>query len=107
MAKPIEINADTFAQEVLQSPTPVLVDFWAQWCAPCHMMAPVVEEIATEYAGKLKVVKVDVDQNPQLAAKFEIMSIPTLILFKNGAPADKIIGYMPKEKVVERIKPHL
>ncbi len=107
MAKPLEVNADAFSKEVLEEPGPVLVDFWAEWCGPCRMLAPVVEEIAREMDKKLKVVKVNVDLNPSLAASYGIMGIPTLILFKEGKPVERLIGYMPKAKIVEAINRHI
>jgi thioredoxin 1 len=100
-------NDKTFEQEVLKSELPVLVDFWAPWCGPCLMVAPVLEEIAATYAGKLKVVKVNVDENPHLSASFQIMSIPTLILFKNGQPVDTVIGALPKNKLITFLSRHL
>ncbi len=93
--------------EVLQSELPVLVDFWAIWCGPCRLIAPIVEEMAVQYAGKLKVVKVDVDQNQNLAIRYGIMSIPTLLLFKNGQVVDQIVGALPKGVIEERVKRHL
>ncbi|MGE5560981.1 MAG: thioredoxin [Chloroflexota bacterium] len=87
----------TFEQEVLSSSKPVLVDFWATWCGPCRMVAPVVEQIAGEYADRLQVAKLDVDQNPDIAMKYGIMSIPTLMIFKDGKIAQRMVGYMPKE----------
>ncbi len=93
--------------EVLQSPVPVLVDFWAVWCAPCRLIAPIVEELATQYADKLKVLKVDVDQEQGLAIRYGIMSIPTLLLFKNGLIVDQIVGALPKGAIEERVKRHL
>jgi len=107
MAEPMEVNADAFSKEVLEEAGPVLVDFWAEWCGPCRMLAPVVEEIAREMEKKVKVVKVNVDLNPSLAASYGIMSIPTLILFKAGKPVERLIGYMPKAKIVEAINRHL
>jgi thioredoxin 1 len=95
----IEITQTNFQSEVIQSPIPVLVDFWATWCGPCRMVAPVVEEIAKENIGKLKVVKVDVDQHQTLAGSFGIQSIPTLLVFKNGAVVGQFVGAAPKAEL--------
>ena len=103
----ININDANFKQEVLESDVPVLVDFWAQWCAPCHMVAPVVEEIAKKYKGKLKVCKINVDEAPNTASKYGIMSIPTLAIFKNGKVADKVVGALPKSELEPMIKKHI
>ena len=92
MGKEIEINEKNFEQEVLKSDIPVLIDFWASWCGPCKMVAPTVAEISEEYAGKVKVGKLNVDDNPLLASKYGVMSIPTLMLFKGGQVADQLIG---------------
>ena len=107
MAEPITVTDDTFEAEVVNSPTPVLVDFWAAWCMPCRMMAPIVEEIAAEYGSQLKVAKLDVDQNPQMATQHGIMSIPTLMLFKDGEVVERLVGAMPKQRLMEKIMPHL
>jgi len=96
MGKPIEVNDDNFDQVVLQSDKPVLVDFWAAWCGPCRMVAPIVEELAEEYEGRVTVAKVDVDQNRKTASRYGVMSIPTLLIFKNGAPVSNIVGFRPK-----------
>jgi thioredoxin 1 len=96
MSQPVEVNDSNFGQMVLQAKTPVLVDFWAAWCAPCRMVAPVVEELAKEYEGKVSFAKLDVDQNPRTASQYGIMSIPTLLIFKNGAPVSNIVGFRPK-----------
>ena len=99
MSTPIEVNDSDFDQIVLQAKTPVLVDFWAAWCGPCRMVAPVVEELAGEYDGKVSFTKVDVDQNPKTASQYGIMSIPTLLIFKNGAPVSNIVGFRPKAEL--------
>ena len=107
MAKPIEVTDKTFDQVVLQANLPTVVDFWAVWCGPCKMIAPVLEEIAQEYQGQLQVTKLDVDHNNQSAMNYGVMSIPTLILFKNGQPVERIVGFMPKEKLLSKLTPHL
>ena len=107
MSEPVHVTDDTFEAEVIQSDMPAIVDFWAAWCAPCHMIAPILEEIAGEYDGQLKVAKLDVDQNPRVATQFGIMSIPTMILFKEGEAVERLMGYMPKERLLEKITPHL
>ena len=103
----IKVNDSNFKHEVLESDVPVLVDFWAEWCAPCHMVAPTVEEIAKEYEGKLKVCKVNVDDAPQTASRYSIMSIPTLAIFKKGEVVDTIVGVVPKGEFEAAIKPHI
>ena len=96
----IEVNEANFKQEVLDSPIPVLVDFWAEWCVPCKMVEPIVEEISKEKAGKLKVVRINVDDNQNIAIQYGIMSIPTLMIFSNGKLVDQIVGAVPK-RVIE------
>lgn len=104
MSKPHEVTDANFNEEVLQSDIPVLVDFWAGWCAPCKMIAPTVEKIAVDFEGKIKVCKMDVDSNPQTPGNFGIRSIPTLILFKDGQPADQLVGAQPEPAIVSRIE---
>ena len=102
-----EVTDNNFQAEVLESELPVLVDFWAPWCGPCRMVAPVVEEIAKERAGDLKVVKLNTDENQQTALQFNIMSIPTLILFRNGQAAKTVIGAYPKRRLEAELEPAL
>lgn len=105
--KTFEVMDTTFELEVLKSDKPVLVDFWADWCGPCRMIAPHVVSIANEYAGKLRVAKMDVDENPATPGRYAISGIPTLMLFKNGKVVERITGAMPKDRIVARILPHL
>ncbi len=104
MAKPVAVTDETFEHEVIKSDLPVLVDFWAEWCGPCRLVAPIVEELAGEYAGRLKVTKVDVDDNQRLAMRYSIMSIPTLGVFKGGEMIERIVGYMPKQELKRRLE---
>jgi len=99
----VQVTASNFKEEVLDAELPVLVDFWAAWCGPCRMIAPVVEQIAEEYGDKLKVAKLNVDENPGIASQYEVMSIPTLFIFKNGEIATRLIGYMPKDQLKKAI----
>jgi thioredoxin 1 len=99
----LAVTDTTFEEEVLKSEIPVLVDFWAEWCGPCRMIGPIVEELGKEYEGKLKVAKVDVQDNNNIASKYGIMSIPALLFFKNGEVVDQIIGAVPKKAVEDRL----
>ena len=103
MSKPIEIDDASFEQKVIKSDIPVLVDFWAPWCRPCLMTAPVLEELAKEYADKITFTKMDVDQNAKVAAKYNIMAIPNLIIFKEGKPVSQIVGFKPKEELKKNL----
>ena len=99
----VEVNGNNFKQEVLESSIPVLVDFWASWCMPCRMLAPTIEKLAEENQGKLKVCKLNTDENQHLAAQYGIQGIPTLIIFKEGKEVGRTVGVMPKEKLQEKL----
>jgi thioredoxin 1 len=99
----VEFNDANFEQEVLKSELPVLVDFWAPWCGPCRMIAPSIEALSTEYAGKVKIGKLNSDDNPDVSAKFGIRSIPTLLIFKNGEVVNQLVGALPKDKIAEQL----
>ena len=103
MAHPVTVTDSSFKQEVLDADVPVLVDFWASWCSPCKMIAPIVEELAGEYDGRVKFGKVDVDANPVTPGMFGIMSIPTLIVFRAGKPEERIVGYQPKQALKAKL----
>jgi thioredoxin 1 len=103
----LHVTDSTFANDVLEADGPTLVDFWAEWCGPCRMVAPVVEEIAEEYGDKLRVAKMDVDSNRDIPATYGVQGIPTLILFKNGEEATRVVGFRPKEAMMEQLVPHL
>jgi thioredoxin 1 len=105
--KPVDLTDSSFETEVLKSTVPVLIDFWAVWCGPCRMVSPIVEELAGEYTGKLKVGKVDVDSNPATAMQYGIRSIPTLLLFKDGQVVEQIVGAVPKRVLVDKLSRHL
>jgi thioredoxin 1 len=106
-AKTFEVNEADFQTKVLESSEPVLVDFWAEWCGPCKMIAPIVDEIATEYEGKIKVAKMDADVNPEVLQAYGILGIPTLLLFKNGEPVERITGFRPKGEIVKKLINHV
>ena len=105
--KIIHITDDTFEQEVLQSQTPVLVDYWAEWCGPCKMIAPALDHIASEYAGRLKVAKLNIDESPEVANAFGVRSIPTLLVFREGRVVDAQIGAVPQSSIARMIESHL
>lgn len=107
MANLSHVSEASFQAEVLDSVMPVLVDFTAVWCGPCKMLDPIVNQLADEWAGKVKVVKLDVDDNPGLAMSYQVMGVPTLMLFVNGQPSERVTGYQPKDRLVARFKPHL
>ena len=102
MSSPIELTDDNFEAEVLKSDKPVLVDFWAAWCGPCRIVSPIVEEIGKEYEGKLKVGKLNVDDNSKVASQYGIMSIPSLLFFKGGQMVDQIVGAVPKQQLTDK-----
>jgi thioredoxin 2 len=101
--KPVEVTDHTFEKEVLSYSGPVLVDCWAPWCGPCRGLAPVIEKLAEEYKGRVKIAKLDTDDNPKIAMKYNIQSIPTMLLFKNGQQADRIVGAQPKQEIERRL----
>ena len=103
----ITVNDENFKQEVLESELPVLVDFWAEWCAPCLMIAPIIEEIAKEYKDRLKVCKLNVENGAQTSSRYGVMNIPTLMIFKNGEMVDKVIGAIPKGDILSRLNVHI
>jgi thioredoxin 1 len=103
----MEVTDQSFGNEILGSEKPVLVDFWADWCVPCHMVSPIVEEIGREQAEVLKVAKLNVDDNPQMSRQYSVMSIPTLILFKDGQEKARVIGAKPKDAILKELEPHI
>lgn len=107
MAAPVKVTDSTFEQMVVGSDKLVLVDFWAEWCGPCKMIAPILDQIAQELDDELVIGKLDIDENQVTAMAFGVMSIPTLLLFKNGEPVDRIVGYQPKPQLMARLQPHL
>jgi thioredoxin 1 len=104
--KTFDVNQAEWESAVLSSDTPVLVDFWAEWCGPCKMIDPIVDQIAEEYHGKVRVAKLDADANPDVLQQYGVMGIPTLILFKNGEAVERITGFKPKDKILGKLTPH-
>ncbi|MCU0499401.1 MAG: thioredoxin [Anaerolineae bacterium] len=102
--KTVEITTENFETDVLKSDQPILLDFWAEWCGPCKMVSPIVEQLADEYAGKMRVGKVDADQHQDLVIRYQVMGLPTLILFKNGEPVMRLSGYKPKNEITKKIE---
>jgi thioredoxin 1 len=101
------IGESDFEEEVISSPLPVLVDFTAIWCGPCKMLEPIVNQLAQEWEGMVKVVKLDVDNNPELAMQYQVMGVPTLMLFSDGQPLERLTGYQPKQRILAKMTPHL
>jgi thioredoxin 1 len=107
MANHVQVTDKTFEETVLKSDKPILVDFWAEWCGPCKMIAPVLDELAGELNGQLVISKLNVDENPDTSMAYGVMSIPTLLLFKDGEPVDRIVGFQQKPQLLKRLQPHL
>ncbi|MGD8458650.1 MAG: thioredoxin [Anaerolineales bacterium] len=107
MSNIIEVDELNFENEVVNSKKPVLVDFGAVWCGPCKMLDPIIHDLSDHWVDKVKVVKLDIDQNPSIPMQYGIMGVPTLMLFKNGEPQERLVGYMPKERILEKLNPHL
>ena len=101
MGNALKVDESSWDAQVMKSPGLVMVDFWAVWCGPCQMVAPIVDELAVEYADKVKVMKLNTDENPEIAGKYQVMSIPTILIFKNGQPVERLVGAMPKRKFKE------
>jgi thioredoxin 1 len=107
MGAAIEITDATFEADILRSPTLTILDLWAEWCMPCKRLTPILDEIATEYAGKIKITKLDVDANPRTPGLFNVTGIPTLLVFKGGKLVETLVGFMPKDRVLAKVLPHV
>ncbi|HEY3378726.1 MAG TPA: thioredoxin [Armatimonadota bacterium] len=107
MSNALEVTVTNFDNEVMQASTPVLVDFWAPWCGPCRAVSPILDAVGEELQGKVKIVKVNVDENQQLAVRFGVQAIPTLIIFKGGEPVDRIVGMVAREEITRRLTSHM
>lgn len=107
MARLGQVTDATFASQVLEADLPTLVDFWAEWCGPCRIITPVLEKIAEKHAGKLQILKLDIQNNPKITEQFGVTSIPTLILFVNGEPEERLVGYMSQPKIMQRLEPYI
>lgn len=101
MGNALKVDESSWDAQVMKSPGLVLVDFWAVWCGPCQMVAPIIDELAVEYSGKVKIMKLNTDENPEIAGQFQVMSIPTILIFKNGQPVERLVGAMPKRRFKE------
>lgn len=101
---PVEVTDTTFSSEVERSATPVLLDMWAEWCGPCHMLAPTIDQLSSEMAGRVKVAKLNIDENPAIASRYEVRSIPTLLVLKGGKEIDRLVGVQPKQEIVRRLE---
>ncbi len=107
MGKMLAVTDASFQKEVIESPVVTITDLWAEWCGPCKRLAPIIEEISTEYDGHIKVTKLDVDENPDVPMRYQVMGIPTVLVFKGGELVDSIVGFMPKDKLLSRLLPHI